>query len=138
MTWLILGIALVAVATVVVLLVKETRRWQDGSGPFSMVGSLRVVSGVLLIMVFVLVALGMVVALPREGAGAQPSPVMITYWIFIALLTGAVVFLTLLDMFLVRRGFQRQADQVLQEILGRRAQPSEPLPKPSPPQHHDQ
>jgi len=114
MTWLVLGLAVVAVAS---LMRRELARWRDSGSASTTMATLRLITGSLLIVVFVLVAIGRTYVLPQPGAGGSPSPVMITYWLFIVLMIGVIVLLAVLDMFLVRRGYERGQDQALREVL---------------------
>jgi hypothetical protein len=116
MTYLILGAAVAAVAGVAHLLRREATRWQEGGPAFRLLGPLRIVSGAIFILLILLLAGGLVFALPRPGVH-EPSAMMATYWVFVMLLTLVLMLLTMFDFMLVRRGFQRRQDEALREAL---------------------
>ncbi|MBI3947746.1 MAG: hypothetical protein HY321_17635 [Armatimonadetes bacterium] len=126
MTWLVLGVAVAAVVAVILMLRGELSRSHDGGRGFDAPAPLRVVSGTLLIIVFVLVAAGLLFAVPRGGGSGAPSAMMVAYWLFIGLLLLAILALAVLDMFLVRRGFQRRQDEALRDAFVGRAGPQAP------------
>lgn len=123
MAGLILGVTAAAVVAVILLLRRELLRNQEAGRSFAALAPLRVVSGTLLIVVFVLVAAGLLFAVPREGDVAPRSTVLLAYWLFIALLLVAILLLAGFDIFLVRRGFQIRQDEAFRDALIGRGRP---------------
>lgn len=120
MAWLIVGGAILIDVGIGLLLRREVQRWQGSGGALALVAPLRVVTGSLLMLLILLIAVGIVCALPVPGSGVAPSPVMIAYWLFIALVVGVIFLLSLADLALMRRGYRRSQEEALRDaLLGR-------------------